>query len=168
MEIKIIQEWEWEAWNSTLIIKTDLPERGLGIPAETIARTFKREVLEIIKELGPQLRGATVRLCGPNILANAVFAGFAFGKAGAHRIEQEQQGGIFVTIAAHDDPEAPVPIIYEPGMIVEARLFGHEAEVEIISVGLGRDGRSRRLQVKGGHQTAWIDEADVIKFVRWR
>jgi len=163
-ELKIIQSTNFH--DNTLTIVTALPERGLGIPTPEIVRVFKAEVMELITRYRDRLRGATVRLSGPNVVANAVFAGFAFAKAGAHRIEQEQQGGVWVTVAAHDDPDAPVPITWEPGMVVRARLFGHEAKVRIIGVGTGYRGR-RRVQVKSGRQSAWIDEDDVLEFVRY-
>lgn len=162
---KIVRSAEF--FGDVLTISTDLPERGAGVSTEEIARVFKSEVMDLIARYRDRLRGASVRLSGRNILANGAFAGFAFAKAGAHRIEQEQQGGEWVTVAAHDDPDAPIPITWEPGMVVRARLFGHEAEVVIIGVGTGYRG-SRRVQVKAGRQSAWMDEDDVLEFIRYQ
>lgn len=165
-DLRVIQDAHFDRYNDTLTIRTALPDRGLGVPTDAIVRAFKAEVLDLIRRYGDDLRGATVRLSGPNVVANAAFAGFAFGKVGAHRIEQEQQGGVWVLVAAHDDPDAPVPLAWEPGMWVKARLFGHVAEVKIIGIGTGYRGR-RRVQVKANGQSAWIDAEDVLEFVRY-
>lgn len=156
-EIKIIQEVTVE--DGRLVIKTDLPQAGHTM--SELADAFKVELAGALAAWGA--RGRTVGFDGRLGVPMALAAGFICKNAGAMNVDvMVPAEARFYRVAGHDDPTAPAPLRYEPGMVVKARLFGHEVEVLVISVSLGN-----RLQVEKNKQRAWIDEGDVIKFVRY-
>jgi hypothetical protein len=155
--MKIIQDTLLE--EGRLVIKTDLPQAGHTM--SELTDKFKSELAETLAAWGAQ--GRTVGFDGRLGVPMALAAGFLCKNAGAMNVDvMVPAEARFYRVAGHDDPTAPAPLRYEPGMVVKALMFGYEVEVLVISVSLGR-----RLQVEKGKQRAWIDEDDVIGFVRY-
>ncbi|MHA2642864.1 MAG: hypothetical protein V2G41_09475 [bacterium JZ-2024 1] len=135
-------------------IHTELP---VGMLSDQVADMFKRDLAQIEPGL---LRGRVVRLSGRMLLAMGVTAGFFLRNAKAIDIDLwlEPQGKWYRAAGVHDS--SPIRFPLDVGMIVRATVFGHETEVEIVSVSAGG-----RVQVQKDGQRAWIAESDVISFI---
>jgi hypothetical protein len=153
---KIIQRVERDG--DTVTFYTDLPQ---GKQAEEIASVFKAELDAALKRTSVQ--GKTVRFNGRALLAMGYTAGFALRNAKAVDVDLWlEPSKAYYRVAGVHDEDSPIKFPWDCGMIVMAKLFGHEAEVQIVSVSLGS-----RVQVESKRQRAWIEEGDIIEFVRY-
>ncbi len=148
-----------------ITVNVQNPDRGVGYDTNDLRKWFKEDFLHWLVENGETVKGKTLRLSGSAALANGIFFGFSVAKLGAERVQQSTMTpGQWLTIAAHDDPEAPLPVIYEPGQVVRARVFGHEVSNLVIrSYSLGDQfqlcGTDNREQV-------WVAKTDIVRFER--
>lgn len=150
---------------NTITVNVQNPDRGAGYDTNDLRKWFKEDLLRWLVENGETVKGKTLRLSGAAALPNGIFFGFAVAKLGAERVQQSTMTpGQWLTIAAHDDPEAPLPVVYEPGQVVRARVFGHEVSNLVIrSYSLGD-----QFQVCGtdNREQCWVAKTDIIRFER--
>lgn len=150
---------------SIITVETQLPDRGLGYSMEDLRKWFKQNLHLWLLEHAEEVRGKTVRFSGPNTLPAALYGGIAVAKLGAERVQiSTPNPNEWLTVAAHDDREAPVPVVYEPGHVVRARVFGREVSNLVIrSYSLGDQfqlcGMENREQV-------WVAKRDILRFER--
>lgn len=159
MKPKIIQEVIWG--EKQITIKTDLPPAGYTMVQ--LASFFKQELADLLRKHRDRFRGKVVYFSGRMGLAMGITAGFMLKTSGATDIDIEvpQDRAVF-RCAGHNDPDAPVPLVYEVGMVVVARIYGHEVEVAIISASVGG-----RFQVERDRQRTWVGAKDIVRFVRY-
>lgn len=150
---------------SIITVETQLPDRGLGYGMEDLRKWFKQGLYAWLLEHADEVRGKTVRFSGPNTLPAALYGGIAVAKLGAERVQiSTPNPNEWLTVAAHDDREAPVPVVYEPGHMVRARCFGKEVWNLIIrAVALGDQ---FQLCSEKNREQCWVRKQDLVRFER--
>lgn len=155
--MKIIQEIERNGGDE-VVVRTDLPQ---GFTAEELGNQFKQELNELVRR--EKLQGKVVKFNGRMLLAMGFTAGFVLRNAKAVDVDiWLEPSKAYYRVAGVHDESSPVAFPWDCGMVVEATLFGHRVEVQIVSVSLGG-----RVQVESRRQRAWIEESDIVRFVRY-
>jgi hypothetical protein len=137
-----------------------LPDRGAGYDTDALRRWFKEDLIEFFQI--HDVHGKTVRFSGPNILPGAYIAGAVVGMLGAARVETSTGTGEWLPVAAHDDPEVPIPVTYGLGHIVRAQVFGTEIPgLVVVSVGISG---SYQLAGMDNCERVWVGKWDILEF----
>ena len=146
----------------TITIASKLPDQGAGYNTNDLRRWFKESLHEWLLANAAKVKGRTVRFSGPNTLPATLYAGIAVAKLGAASVQVSERGGGWLTVAAHNDPEAPLPVVYEPGHVVRARAFGHEVSGLVIRA--ASLGGQFQICARENREQVWIGNADVLSY----
>lgn len=152
-----------EVSEGTITVKSVLPDRGAGYDLNQIRRWFKEDFHRWLVENGSAVKGKTVRFSGPNTVPGSLYAGIAVAKLGAERVQvSSQTSGEWIPVASHDDPEAALPVVYEPGHIVRARVFGEEVSgLVVIANGIGG---TFQLTGQENAERVWVSRKDILGY----
>lgn len=152
-----------EVNGSTITVTSKLPDRGAGYNMDQLRRWFKEDFHCWLLENSGRVKGKAVRFSGPNTLPGSLYSGISVAKLGAERVQVSTPvPGEWLTVAAHDDPEAPLPVVYEPGHIVRARVFGEEIPgLVVIANGIGG---TFQLTGEENAERVWVSRKDILGY----
>lgn len=152
---------------------TGLPEKGTVDPdtgkpygTDDLRSWFREEILAWIRDNEKKIRGKKLRFFGGNLLVNGFVAGFATAKVGASAIQVSLpaapgtpwQQVEWMTVVELGE----LPVVFEPGHVVRARVFGHEVSGLVIRA--ASLGGQFQLCTRENREQVWVAKNDIFAY----